>query len=325
MKGTVDLSVRIGEIVLRNPIILAPGPLGRRPLSMKRFAEAGCGAVSSKTLSLQPWKGNPEPKRVRLPHGALLNAEGAPNIGVEAFSEQMKKTKSKIRDSQVIISVVGKTIEEFISMAVEAEKMGADIIDLDITCPNVSDKGEVDSWQKDLGLIETLVSGVKKAVKVPLWIKFISAYGSLLSIAKTLEKAGADAVVPFVSIGAMAIDIETGRPLLGCRQRVGVLTGAPLKHAELKAVADVCRTVNVPVIATGGCSSGLDMIEYLMAGARAVEIHTVFMHEGAGYVQQMISQMTEFLREKGISRIEDLIGRTLQYLPKETFSFWYSS
>jgi dihydroorotate dehydrogenase (NAD+) catalytic subunit len=102
-----------------------------------------------------------------------------------------------------------------------------------------------------------------------------------------------------------------------------VLTGAPLKHAELKAVADVCRTVNVPVIATGGCSSGLDVIEFLMAGARAVEIHTVFMHEGAGYVQQMIFQMTEFLRKKGISRIEDLIGRTLQYLPQETFSFWY--
>ena len=130
-------------------------------------------------------------------------------------------------------------------------------------------------------------------------------------------------MVPFVSIGAMAIDVETGKPTLGCRQRVGVLSGAPLKHAELKAVADVCRTVNVPVIATGGCSSGLDVIEFLSAGARAVEMHTVLMYEGAGYVQKMISQMVDFLERKGIPRIEDLIGRTLQYLPRETFSFWY--
>lgn len=81
----IDLSVRIGKVVLGNPIVLAPGPLGRTPVSMKRFAEAGCGAVASKTLSLQLWKGNPEPKRVRLPHGALLNAEGAPNIGSKRF------------------------------------------------------------------------------------------------------------------------------------------------------------------------------------------------------------------------------------------------
>ncbi len=319
----VDLSVHIGNIVLRNPIILGPGPLGRRPTSMRRFAEAGCGAVASKTLSSQPWKGNPEPKRVRLPYGALLNAEGAPNIGIRAFSEQMKKTRSEIRDCKVIVSVVGKTIEEFVSMAVEAGKMGADIIDLDITCPNVSDKGEIDSWQKDLGLLERLVRSVRRAVKVPLWIKFISAYGTLLSIAKTLEKAGADAVVPFVSIGAMAIDPETGRPLLGCRQGVGVLTGAPLKHAELKAVADVCRTVNVPVIATGGCSSGSDVIEFLLAGARAVETHTVFMYEGVGYVERMIAEMREYLEKRGIPRIEDLVGRTPEYLPKETFTFWY--
>jgi dihydroorotate dehydrogenase (NAD+) catalytic subunit len=317
------LRVHIGKVVLQNPIILAPGPLGRTPVSMKRFAEAGCGAVASKTLSSQPWKGNPEPKRVSLPYGALLNAEGAPNIGVQAFSEQLRKTKSQMANCQIIVSVVGKTIEEFVSMAVEANKMGADIIDLDITCPNVGDKGKVDSWQKDLGLLKELITGVKEAITVPLWIKFISAYGNLPSIAKTLEKAGVDAVVPFVSIGAMAIDLETGKPRLGFRHGVGVFTGAPLKYAELKAVADVCRTVNIPVIATGGCSSGLDVIEYLMAGARAVEMHTVFMHEGAGYIQQMISQMTEFLKKKGISRIEDLIGRTLQYLPQEAFSFWY--
>jgi dihydroorotate dehydrogenase (NAD+) catalytic subunit len=319
----VDLHVHIGKMVLHNPIILAPGPLGRTPVSMKRFARAGCGAVASKTLSSQPWKGNPEPKRVSLPNGALLNAEGAPNIGIQSFSDQLRKTKSQMGDCQIIVSVVGKTIEEFVSMAVKANKMGADIIDLDITCPNVGDKGKVDSWQKDLGLLEELIIGVKEAITVPLWIKFISAYGNLPSIAKTLEKAGVDAVVPFVSIGAMAIDIETGKPRLGFRHGVGVLTGAPLKYAELKAVADICRTVDIPVIATGGCSSGLDVIEFLMAGAKAVEMHTVFMREGVGYVQQMISQMTEFLEKKGISRIEELIGQTLQYLPEESFSFWY--
>jgi dihydroorotate dehydrogenase (NAD+) catalytic subunit len=292
-------------------------------MSMKRFADAGCAAVVSKTLSSEPWIGNPNPKRIGLSCGWMLNAEGGPNIGVEAFSRAMKKIRSQIKDSHVVISIVGKTIEEFVSLAIEAEGMGADILDLDITCPNVSQKGTIDSWQKDLGLLYDLITAVKRAVTIPLWIKFISAYGTLLGIARTLERAGADAVVPLVSVGAMAIDSETGRPVLGFRHGVGIATGPPLKYAELKAVADVCRTVKIPVIATGGCSSGLDIIEYIMAGAKAVQMHTVFLREGVKHVGTMISQVSEFMRGKGIGKIEELVGLTLKYLPEEPLSVWY--
>lgn len=324
MKETeIDLTVHIGDLVLRNPIILSPGPFGRTPLSMKRFADAGCGAVASKTLSSEPWKGNPNPKRIDLPCGWMLNAEGGPNIGIEAFSRAMKKTKGQIKDSHVVISIVGKTIGEFVSLANAAERMGADVLDLDITCPNVSEKGTTDSWQKDLGLLYDLVTQVKKAVTIPLWIKFISAYGTLLDIAKMLERAGADAVVPLVSIGAMAIDVETGKPVLGFRHGVGIATGPPLKYAELKAVADVCRTVDIPVIATGGCYSGMDVIEYMMAGAKAVEMHTVFLQKGVNHVGKMISQIRDFLKRKSWRRLEDLTGLTLKYLPEAPLSLWY--
>jgi len=300
MKGKeVDLRVHVGDLVLCNPIILSPGPFGRTPLSMKRFADAGCAAVASKTLSSEPWKGNPNPKRTDLPCGWLLNAEGGPNIGIQAFSRAMKRIRGQIRDSHIIISVVGKTVEEFVSLAIEAEAMGADILDLDITCPNVSEKGTTDSWQKDLGLLYDLIATVKQGVTIPLWIKFVSAYGTLLEIAKTLERAGADAVVPLVSMGAMAVDIETGKPVLGFRHGVGIATGPPLKCAELKAVADVSRTVKIPVIATGGCSSGLDIIEYIMVGARAVQMHTVFLQEGVNHIGKMISQMNS-LKNTGI-------------------------
>lgn len=325
MQQDLNLSIRVGKVVLRNPIILSPGPCSRTPTSMKRFADAGCAAVISKTLTPLPLKGNPNPKRVNLPNDLVLNAEGGPNIGMEAFGEEMKKVKGQIKDSHFIISIVGKTIEEFVALAVQSEKLGAEVLDLDITCPNMSDKGSVDSWQKDIGLLYELITAVKRAISIPLWIKFINAYGTLLQIAETLEKAGADAVVPLVSIGAMAIDLETSKPILGFKHGTGILTGSPLKYAGLKAVADVVRTVSCPVIATGGCFSGLDVIEYLMVGARAVEMHTVFMKEGIAHVEKMISEMTQFMKAKGVSRIEEFIGLTLRHLPEKPFSVWYQT
>ncbi len=322
--GALDLTVRIGDLVVRNPIFLAPGGLGRTPSSMKRFADAGCGAVASKTLTSEPRKGNPNPKRIRrLPSGWMLNAEGGPNIGIEAFSAAMRKTRSRIRDSHVIISVAGRTIEEFVSLATQAENMGADVIDLDISCPNATNKGAIDSWQKDLDLLYDLITTVKKNIRIPLWIKCLSAYGTLLEIVRTLEDAGADAIVPLTSIGGLAIDIETGKPVLGFEHGVGILTGPPLKWAALKTVADVCRTVKTPVVATGGCASGQDVIEFLMAGARGVQIITAFMQEGIKHVETMISQMTDLMEKNGWNRVEDLIGRSLKYLPEKPFPAWY--
>ena len=319
----IDLRVRIGDILLANPIILSPGPFGRTPLSMKQFADAGCAAVCSKTLSSEPWEGNPNPKKMNLPCGWMLNAEGGPNIGIEAFSQRMEQVRDQFNNCHVIISVVGKTIEEFVFLAIQAQGMGANIIDLDITCPNATEKGTTDSWQKDLDLLYDLVTAVKEAVSIPLWIKFISAYGTLLEIAKTIEHAGADAVVPLVSIGALAIDIETGKPRLGFQHGVGIATGPPLKYAGLKAVADVRRSVQIPVVATGGCASGLDIIEYIMVGAKAIQMHTVFLQEGIGHVQHMLSQMTELLAQRGWTKLEDLVGLTLKFLPQEPLPIWY--
>jgi dihydroorotate dehydrogenase (NAD+) catalytic subunit len=260
---------------------------------------------------------------MNLSCGWMLNAEGGPNIGIEAFSERMRQVRQKIKNSHVIISVVGKTIEEFVFLAGQAQSMGADILDLDITCPNATQKGTTDSWQKDLNLLYDLIAAVKEAVSIPLWIKFISAYGTLLEIAKTLERAGADAVVPLVSIGAMAVDIETGKPRLGFQHGVGIATGPPLKYAELKAVADVRRSIKIPVIATGGCSSGLDIIEYVMAGAIAIQMHTIFLQKGIGHVQNMISEMRQFMAQKGWAKLEDLVGLTLKFLPTEPLPIWY--
>ena len=321
----VDLRVRVGDILLANPIILSPGPFGRTPLSMKQFADAGCAAVCSKTLSSEPWEGNPNPKKMNLSCGWMLNAEGGPNIGIEAFSKRMGQVREKIKNSHVIISVVGKTIEEFVFLSGQAQQMGADILDLDITCPNATEKGTTDSWQKNLDLLYDLITAVKEAVSIPLWIKFISAYGNLLEIAKTIERAGADAVVPLVSISALSIDIETGKPRLGFQHGVGIATGSPLKYAGLKAVADVRRSVQIPVIATGGCASGLDIIEYIMAGAKAIQMHTVFLQEGIGHVQHMISEMTEFMAQRGWPKLEDLVGLTLKFLPSEPLPIWYGN
>ncbi len=320
----VDLNVRVGTKTLRNPIFLAPGPLGRTPVAMKKFADAGCAVVSGKTLTAEPKRGNPLPHAIRrLSCDWMINAAGGPNIGIKAFAGRMEKVRGLIEGSEVLISVAARTIEEFVSLSQQAEAMGADILDLDISCPNATDKGAADSWQKDLNSLFDLIVAVKKAVKVPLWIKCLSAYGNLLEIAKTVEMAGADAVVPLAMIGGLPIDINTGKPILGFKHGVGLATGPPLKYVELKAVADVARVVKIPVIATGGCTTGRDVIEFLMVGARGVQVLTAFMRGGTAHVQKMISEMTQFMQEKGWNRVEDLIGLTLKYLPEEPFASWY--
>ena len=188
-----SLQVKIGDIQLRNPIILSPGPCGRSPASMKQYADAGCAAVCSKTLSSEPWEGNPNPKKINLTCEWMINAEGGPNIGIDAFTEKMKAVRDQINECKIIISVVGKTKEEFVALAIKAQQMGADILDLDITCPNAGDKGTTDSWQKDLDMLSDLVNRQSDggySIVDKIYLRLWNAFGDCQNPGKRRRRCG---------------------------------------------------------------------------------------------------------------------------------------
>lgn len=323
----VDLSVKIGDLSFKNPIILASGSVGGSGNALGNFASQGFAGVVCKTLSKEPDKGNPHPRvlaKLRGQHRDLLiNSEGLPNIGVDAFSKQVGFAKN--RGAHVIGSIAGSTIEEFIEMACKLERAGVDVIELNAACPHRGlDARDYEMtrfghyWSSSPKLVVDLAKAVKEEVSIPVWIKFLTIGTSVTTeIAKAVERGGGDAVVICTYLPTLPIDANTGKPMLGNPHGVGNETGPHMKFVSTKLVADVARSVKIPVIATGGCGSGLDVVECLMAGAQAVQALTVFMCEGTEHLKQMLSEMELFMVEKGFTKMDQIIGTTLKYLPPE--------
>ncbi len=323
----VDLSAKVGSITLKNPIVLASGPPGHGPSGLMKYAQAGCGAVVSKTLTGTSRKGNPHPRVLHFPDRNMMNAEGTPNLGEKGYAKKLERFKDEvIKNSVMVISVSGTSLEDYVQMAEAAQRMGAQVVDIDISCPNIggADKtGGTGNWQLDPGLLRELIISIKKSIDVPLWVKLTSQYANILENARVAEEAGADALIPLYLMGGLAIDVNTGRPLLTFSHGVGVYTGPALKYACIKLVADLCRVVSIPVMASGGCTTGLDAIEFIMAGASAVQVLTAFMYEGPGYVSQIVADMEKFMLEKGYSGLDDFRGLGLKNLPPKPFHLWY--
>lgn len=323
----VDLAVKLGKVVLPNPLVLGSGPPGHSPSGLAKYSRAGCGAVITKTLTREPRKGNPHPRVIRVPGSNLINAEGTPNLGIKEYGERLAKVIGQIKGAVLVISVSGKDVEDFVYLAESAEKMGAQVVDIDISCPNIGQRdatiGGAGNWQLDPGLLKELVKAVKKAIRVPLWVKMTNQYGNLLDNARSAARAGADALIPLPLVGGLPLDWETAKPMLTFSHGVGLVTGPAIKYAGIKLVADLCRVVDVPVLGSGGCSSARDVAEYVMAGASAVQVLTAFMYEGPPLVGQILAELEKFMQGKGYKNLAEFRGAALKHLPPEPFPMYY--
>jgi dihydroorotate dehydrogenase (NAD+) catalytic subunit len=300
------LATEIAGLKLGNPTMLASGILGYTGLSLKSVIEAGAGAVVTKSLGLEQRTGYPNPTVVQVDCG-LLNAMGLPNPGISHFKEEIKQLKST--GVPTILSIYGYSSEEFAKVAETAAKMGADAIELNVSCPHIKKAGAEIGC--DPVLLTEIVEEVKKKVAKPVLVKLTPNVANIGEIAKAAEEAGADAITAINTVKAMSIEIETGRPLLA--NKFGGLSGPAIKPIAVRCVYDVYRSVDVPVIGCGGITGWQDAIEFMLAGASAVQIGTAIAFKGVSVFSSVTEGIDTYLKRKGFENVKELVGLAHNY------------
>lgn len=300
------LEVKIGSIKLSNPAILASGVLGVAAGGLIRAWRDGAGAVVSKTVGLKPRPGYPGPRIVGIHGDSLMNAMGIPNPGIDDYLPEIKATVDK--GIPVIGSVLGHSPEEFASIAQKLVQADVTAVELNVSCPHV---GSLYLLGMDPKSVTQVVKEVKKQIegKVPVWVKLPGStdYPRLVKVAQAAEAVEASAIVAINTLPALAIDPESQRPSLGAG--IGGLSGPAIKPIGVRTVWELHRAgISIPIIGAGGILTGLDVIEYLLAGATAVEIGTGVLTRGTNIFSQVCQEITDYLEHHQIKRITDLIG-----------------
>ncbi|MDY0300680.1 MAG: dihydroorotate dehydrogenase [Trichlorobacter sp.] len=297
-----DMSVEIAGIKLRNPVMTASGTFGYG----EEFAEyvdlEKIGAFVTKGLSLKPRAGNPIPRIVETP-GGMLNAIGLQNVGIDAFIKD-KVPFLRTVNTPAIANFFGNTPEEYAQLAARLDEIPEVAgLEVNISCPNVKQGGIVFGTDPDCA--SDVVAACRAATKKPLIVKLSPNVTDIVEMAKACEAAGADALSLINTLTGMAIDLEKRRPILA--NITGGLSGPAIKPVALRMVWQVAKAVKLPLIGIGGIMSATDALEFILAGATAVQIGTAsFVNPSAA--QQIAADMETWLVEHGVSSIKELIG-----------------
>jgi dihydroorotate dehydrogenase (NAD+) catalytic subunit len=297
-----DLSVDLGFLKLKNPVLAASGTFGYG-LEFEPYVDLNrLGGFVVKGLYYSPREGNPPPRLVETPSG-LLNAIGLPGIGVKRFSEEILPQLRKY-NTALIVNICGERDEEYASVVDYLNKEeGISAFELNISCPNVEKDGLCPALDPES--THSVVKLVKKTSSRPLITKLSPNVTDIGEIALSAQEAGTDAVSLVNTFLAMSIDIETRKPKLA--NILGGLSGPAVKPIVLRMVYQVVRQVQIPVIGIGGILSGQDALEFLIAGAKAVEVGTANFIDPESTVR-IIEEIEAFCQEKSIDQIEEIIG-----------------
>lgn len=296
------LKTNICGVEFRNPLMLAAGIMGSNASSMNWILKSGAGGVVSKSFSLNPHPGYVNPTTVAV-EGGIINAIGLSNPGVANFKGELEKIERK--NSVVIASIYGATPDEFSSLVCEVQEL-VDMIELNISCPHAMD-GYGASIGQDCNLSHTIVSAAKDASDVPIIAKLTPNVTDITEIAKTCEDAGADCLSLINTLGpGMKINIDVARPVLS--NKFGGMSGRSIKPIAISNVYSVYESVDIPLIGVGGIYNWEDVVEFIYAGARAVQIGTAIMDEGVEVFDHINEGLERFMTEKGFSSIDDMVG-----------------
>lgn len=294
------LATNVGGIEMRNPTMLASGFLGLSEDIFKRIDRINAGAIVSKSISYEPILGYRNPTVVCLKDGSYINAVGLANPGAGAFSAE---ASANIR-TPLIISLIGSSEYDFsrlISSFGNSKVLGYEI---NLSCPHVAKLGlEVGD---DPEMVAKLVKTVKSATTKPVIVKVGTGNVDLLEISRVAADSGADAITAINSIRAMAIDIESGHPILS--NKIGGLTGKSIKSIAIRCVYEIYEKVDVPVIGCGGVFSWEDAVEFMLAGASAVQIGSAIAYEGLGVFRSIITGLKLYLEKKQLKNAGELVG-----------------
>ncbi|MCL2740996.1 MAG: dihydroorotate dehydrogenase [Oscillospiraceae bacterium] len=297
-------SVTIAGITFRNVVIAASGTFGYGREFAGFIDLSALGGVCTKAVTLEPREGNPPPRVAETPSG-ILNSIGLQNPGLEAFIRD--ELPFLLRSgTKVIANVAGRSAEEYAAVAGALGGAGVDAVELNVSCPNVSEGCM--AFGTSPKATERLTREVKEACAVPVFVKLSPNVSDIAEMALAAEAGGADAITMVNTLLGMAVDIKTGRPVLG--NVTGGLSGPCIKPVALRMVYEVCMKVGVPVIGMGGIAGYEDALEFLMVGARAVMVGTAGLCDPYAHIK-CVEGLERYMGSNGIGDVGELVGLAL--------------
>ena len=297
----VKLAVDIAGFKMKNPCMNAAGVLGMTPAILKRVYDSGAGAVVTKSIGPEPRDGHQNPTLAPFEFGAL-NAMGLPNPGADYFSDEIRELKKM--GLTVVASFFGGSVQEFVDVARMLSDAGSDALELNGSCPNVAE--EMGMLAADPENVELVTAAVRDETDLPLFVKLSPNVTDIKIIAEAAERGGADAITAVNTLKGMAIDIDFKRPVL--TNITGGLSGPAVKPVALRCVWEVSEVVNIPVIGCGGITSWRDAVEFLLAGATALELGTALMNEDLCIYGGIGDGIRSYLEENGFSELKEIVG-----------------
>jgi dihydroorotate dehydrogenase (NAD+) catalytic subunit len=301
-----DISCEMLGLKMSSPLILASGIIGTSPGLLFRAAQGGAGAVTSKSCSVEARTGHPNPIALEW-RGGVINAVGLTNPGADAEVQLLMEAKTQLKAIGVplIASIFASSAEQFGEVASIISQAEPDLIEVNISCPNVADEFGTPfagSPQSAAAVTEK----VKSCTSIPISIKLAPNVPSISRIAEAVVKAGADAITAINTMPGMIIDAQAGKTVLS--NRVGGISGWSLKPVALRCVAEIRQAVDVPIIGTGGVTDGIDAAEMLMAGATAIGIGSAVWSRGPEVFNLINAELIKFMQREGYSNLQNLRG-----------------
>lgn len=303
-----DLTTRLGELVLKNPVMTASGTFGFGIEYGEFFPLSRLGAVVVKGIASRPVSGNPQPRTAETRSG-MLNAIGLQGPGVDAFLHDPHYLPAlRKAGAVVIVNIWGKNASEYADVAerIDRERNAVAALEINVSCPNVKAGGI--AFGTDTESLKQVVSAVRKTTTLPLITKLSPNVTRIGDFAKAVEDAGSDMISLINTIPAMAIDIETRRPKLA--NVTGGLSGPCVKPVAVRMVYEAARAVRIPVIGMGGIASGADAVEFLLAGASAVAVGTAIFSDPFAPVR-VLEELNSFLDSHRIGSVSELVGKVI--------------
>ena len=297
-----DISTNIAGIAFKNPVLVASGTFGYGDEISDLVDVSRIGGIITKTITLEARQGNPPP-RIAEVTGGILNAIGLQNIGVERFIQEKLPVLKNIKTA-LIVSIAGETESEYIEVAAKLNACGQtciSAIELNLSCPNL--RKRVICADKEL--VASIIQGVKKVISIPVIAKLSPNVEDIAETARLAKEAGADALTVANTFTGMAIDLKTWKPKLA--NITGGMSGPAIKPLALRCVWEVCRKVNIPVIACGGIMTADDAVEFMLAGARAVTVGTANFTDPEVPVK-IADGISKYLKERKLNSLSDVIG-----------------
>jgi dihydroorotate dehydrogenase (NAD+) catalytic subunit len=294
-----DIPINFAGLNLKNPVIVASGILGLSQSIFNRLYNIGAGAIVSKSISLLPREGYRNPTIVNVNNMSYINAVGLSNPGAVSFSKEISKNNGPL-----LVSLVGSDKSEFSAIVRKFSNLNILGFELNLSCPHVEKMGmEIGD---DLNLVYDIIRSIKQGTAKPLFVKVGLGKSDIIEVAKVAESAGADGITAINTLRAMKIDIETRCPVL--ENKIGGLSGSAIKPLGVRCVYELNKSLKIPIIGCGGIMTYSDAVEYMMAGASAVQIGSLIGLKGINSIGRIVKGLWTYLKAENMSDIKEIVG-----------------